>query len=273
MPELPDVEAIRRYLVSQGLVGRTVACVELGWPRAVRSPSPDEFKAELSGRRIHELDRRAKYLLVRLAGRPDRTLLVHLGMTGTLQLRPAGQDRPEYTRNVLVLDGDMALCFVDPRKFGGMWLVRDEVEVLDGLGPEPLAEAFTTELLAERLSRRNAPVKALLCDQSVVAGIGNIYADEALFLAGIHPLRRGRDLSRKDTELLHTAIVQSLAAAIGPLTLYYAGGGQPTYAQQEPERLSMRRSEGEPCTRCGTPVGRVTVRGRSSYFCPRCQRD
>ena len=272
MPELPDVEAICRYLVAEGLVGRTVTGVELLWPRAVRSPTPSEFEVELKGQSIRELGRRAKYLVARLNGQPSRTLLIHLGMAGTLRLRPQERGpRPAYTRNVLVVDGGVELCFVDPRKFGGFWLVSDEAEVLDGLGPEPLESTFTPAVLAEQLSRRNAPVKALLLDQGLVAGIGNIYADEALFLAGIHPLKRGSDLSRKEADGLHTAIVESLTEAIEPLVTYYASGGQPTYAQQEPERLSMPRSVGEPCPRCGTPVGRVVVRGRSSYFCPSSQ--
>ena len=274
MPELPDVEAIRRYLVAEALVGRVVTDVELLWPRAVRLPSPTEFEAQLKGRCIREMDRRAKYLVLSLDGRPGRTLLIHLGMSGSLRLRPLRQGpRPEYTRNVLALDGGVELCFVDPRKFGGMWLVRDEAEVLDGLGPEPLEPTFTAEVLAGQFARRKAPVKALLLDQGLVAGIGNIYADEALFLAGIHPLKSGRNLSQKETAGLHAAIVTSLTAAIEPLVTYYAGGGQPIYAQQEPERLSMPRSEGAPCTRCGTAIERVVVRGRSSYVCPSCQQD
>ena len=232
MPELPDVEAVRQYLVSQGLVARTITGAELLWPRAVRTPSADEFKVEVSGRRIREVRRRGKYLVLPLDGRPKRTLVLHLRMTGSLLVQQAGLDRPRHTRNVLLLDGDLELCFVAPRKLGAMWLVRDEAEVLAGLGPEPLDQAFTPELLARRLSGRGAPVKALLCDQSIVAGIGNIYADEVLFLAGIHPLRPGRQMSAEEIQRLHEAIVSRLAEATKLLAPLVAAGGPPTEGEQ-----------------------------------------
>ena len=149
MPELPDVEAIRRYLVSHGLVGRTITGVELLWPRAVRMPSPEKFKSDVSGRRIREIRRRAKYLVLGLGRRPSRTLILHLRMTGSLVVQRLGQDRPRHTRNVLFLEGGLELCFVDPRKLGMMWLVADEAEVLGGLGLEPLDAAFTPYVLAQ----------------------------------------------------------------------------------------------------------------------------
>ena len=195
MPELPDVEAVRRHLVSQGLVGRTIAGGELFWPNAVREPSAEGLQLEVSGYRILDIRRRAKYLIFDLDGRPSRKLILHLGMTGSLLLQPAAEDRPRYTRNVFVLSDDSELRFVDPRKFGAIRLVPDDGPLLADVGPEPLDAEFTADVLSQRLTRRKAPVKALLCDQSVVAGIGNIYADEVLFQAGIHPLKAGADLA------------------------------------------------------------------------------
>ncbi len=271
MPELPDVEAIRRYLMAQGLAGRSITGVELLWPKAVRTPSVDEFKSDVSGRRILDVRRRAKYLIFGLGGRSGRSLVLHLGMTGSLLVEPAGRERPIHTRNVLLLERRAELSFVDPRKLGAMWLVKEEGEVLAGLGPEPLEPAFTLELFSSRVSRRDVPVKALLCDQAMVAGIGNIYADEVLFLAGVHPLKRGRDMSGEEVERLHSAIVSRLAVATELLVPLVPGGGPPTEGRQGIGLLLMPRSEGSACSRCATPVGRVRVRGRSSYFCPHCQ--
>ena len=146
MPELPEVEAVRRQLDSQGLVGRRVTGVELLWPRAVRMPSEEEFSSDVVGRRILRIRRRAKYLVLELGRRPRRALLLHLGMTGSLVVQQSGLERPRHTRNTLILDGGLELCFVDPRKLGAIWLVKDESEVLAKLGPEPLDSAFTSHM-------------------------------------------------------------------------------------------------------------------------------
>ena len=273
MPELPDVEAIRLYLISRGLVGRRITGVELLWPRAVRTPPEEKFKSDLSFRAIREIRRRGKYLILGLDGHLGRTLILHLRMTGSLPVVPAGGDRPQHTRNVLLLESGLEVCFVDPRKLGMMWLVRDEAEVLHGLGPEPISPGFTTEVLVERMCSRNAPVKALLCDQAVVAGIGNIYADEVLFLAGVHPLKRAVGISLKDMQRLHQAIITRLPKAIELLVPLVADGGAPTGGEQGLKLLLLPRSKGTPCSRCATPIERVAVRGRSSYFCPHCQTN
>ena len=271
MPELPDVETVRRYLISQDLVGRTIAGAQILWTRAVRSPSEEDFRSEVSGRRITDIRRRGKYLILDLAGDPTLVLVLHLGMTGSLQLKETGPERPRHTRNVLLLDGGAELCFVDPRKLGAMWLVTDEVDVTASLGPEPLDPAFTPELLSQRLSGRTAPVKALLCDQGVVAGIGNIYADEVLFASGIHPLRQGGLLAPDETQRLHRAIVDRLAEAIQQLAPVAAGVDPATESPEGRELLLVPRSEGVPCRVCDAPISRVAVRGRSSFFCCRCQ--
>ena len=271
MPELPDVEATRRYLAAQGVVGRTIIGTELLWTGAVSTPSPAEFRSDVAGRSIWDISRRGKYLLLRLGGRPIRTLVLHLCMTGSLRVQQTGRDRPRHTRNVLFLDGGRELCFVDPRKLGSMWLVEDEAEVLSELGPEPLSADFTPEVLGGRLSGRAAPVKALLCDQSILAGLGNIYADEVLFAARVHPLTPGRDLSRMQLKRIHEAIVTMLPEATERLVPLVSGGGPPTELEEGRELLLVPRSEGAPCGRCGRRLRRAVVRGRSAYFCSRCQ--
>ena len=160
---------------------------------------------------------------------------------------------------------------MDARKLGEMWLVEDEQQVFPDLGPEPLEPEFTSQVLGRQLSRRSAPVKALLCDQAVVAGIGNIYADEVLFLARVHPLRLGRDLSEGDIDRLHHAMVTRLPEATSLLAPLAGRGGPPAEGRQGLKLLLVPRSEGSPCPGCGTPIKRIAVRGRGSYFCGRCQ--
>lgn len=308
MPELPDVEAIRRYLVAVGLPGRTITAVRLDWPRAVQEPSPQEFARHIRGQRIQGIGRRAKFLLFALTSTPPKEgsgslgpptgvsggvplnfqspsplrergtqgvrvyLILHLRMTGSLLVQPASQEPPRHTRTAFALDDGRELRFADPRKLGMMWLVEDPGPVLSGLGPEPLEPGFTPQVLWERLNGRRAPVKALLCDQSVVAGIGNIYADEVLFEAGIHPLRAAATLSPQDVDRLHRAIVTVLPRAIQRLAAVVPLGGPPTESEEGLSTLAVPRREGAQCHRCGGAVQRLVVRGRSAYFCPSCQQ-
>jgi formamidopyrimidine-DNA glycosylase len=239
----------------------------------VRAPSFEEFKSGVLDQRIADIWRRGKYLILDLAGDPTLVLVLHLGMTGSLLVKDRVTEQPRYTRNVLFLDGGEELCFVDPRKLGAMWLVPDESDVTAGLGPEPLDSAFTPEVLARRLSGRTAPLKALLCDQRIVAGIGNIYADEVLFASGIHPLRRGGMLTSAETRRLHRTIVDRLEEAIQQLAPLAEGAGPATDSPEGRERLLMPRSEEAPCCVCQAPISRVAVRGRSTFFCPRCQAE
>jgi formamidopyrimidine-DNA glycosylase len=189
-------------------------------------------------------------------------------MSGSLLLKP-----PErFTRAIFHLDGGPELFFRDPRKFGAMWLVGDKNTIISKLGPEPLEAEFTPQLLAQRLSQRTAPIKALLCDQGFVAGIGNMYADEALFLARIHPLRSGKSLSQSEIERLHHAIQQVLRSAINnkgaSVDTYLRPNGQLGTAHFQ---FQVAHRGGEPCPVCGTPLERIPVRNRGSYFCPKCQ--
>ncbi|HEY75898.1 MAG TPA: bifunctional DNA-formamidopyrimidine glycosylase/DNA-(apurinic or apyrimidinic site) lyase [Thermoflexia bacterium] len=270
MPELPEVETIVRGL--QGLVGRRIADVEVRWERTVAVPDVETFVRRLQGRRIEEIKRRGKWVVIRLDG--DLFLLIHLRMSGRLVVGRGNPAEDRHLRVALALDDGSRLFFFDPRKFGRMALVEDPGRVVEGLGPEPLDEGFTVEQLRDRLAGRRARLKPLLLDQRVVAGLGNIYADEVLWRAGLHPLRRADRLTEEEVARLHRAIREVLEEAIAGrgTTLedgqYVGADGQPgDFAP----RLAVYRRAGQPCPRCGTPIQRARVGGRGTHFCPRCQ--
>ena len=265
MPELPEVETIKNELAPH-IIGHTVTGVTLFWQGIVRQPSVEEFCSRLIGQKITGVERRGKYLIFGLTS--GEALISHLKMTGSLLLKPP--DR--FIRAIIHLDGETEIYFRDPRKLGVMWLVMDKNTVVDKLGPEPLEAGFTSKVLAQRLSKRTAPIKALLCDQSFVAGIGNMYADEALFSAGIHPLRSGKSLSPEEVGRLYRAIRQVLSAAIGnkgaSVDTYFRPGGEIGTAHFQ---FRVAHRGGEPCPVCGTHLQRIPIRNRGSYFCPKCQ--
>ena len=269
MPELPEVETIKNELLPH-VVGRSISGVTLFWDGIVRQPSVEEFCSCLTGQGITGVARRGKYLILSLTG--DEVLIIHLKMSGSLLIKPVSAEPDKFVRAILYLDGETALHFRDLRKFGAMWLVKDKNTVVGRLGPEPLEAGFTPELLAQRLDNRTAPIKALLCDQSFIAGIGNMYADEALFSSRIHPLRLGGSLSRDEIKRLHSAIRQVLRAAIGnkgaSIASYYRPGGELGTAHFE---FKVAHRRGETCPVCGTPVERIVVRNRGTYFCPKHQ--
>ena len=271
MPELPEVETIRREL-APSVVGRSFSGVTLNWPKTVQIPSSAAFSHCLMGKTIHKVDRRGKYLILRLA--TGEALILHLRMSGSLLLRDAPGEHDPYFRTIFLLDDGVELCFRDPRKLGTMWLVEDEGAVVGKLGPEPLEPDFTPEVMARRLSKRSAPIKAVLCDQTFLAGVGNMYADEALFAAGIHPLRRANSLSTEEVLRLHRAVRQVLEEAIvgcGASTSdYRRPSGEPGTAQYA-FRVAHRRSQ--TCPVCSTPIVRIPIRNRGTYFCPRCQAE
>ena len=280
MPELPEVETIRRDLTSR-IIGRTVveAWVSPDAPRLVQDETPESFCRRLAGRTIEELDRRGKYLLLRLAG--GLTWIVHLRMTGGLiHLPPPKADGARngcpderFLRARFRLDDGGELCYVDLRKLGTMWLVADESTIVGTLGPEPLGEAFDPQEMRRLLAKRAAPVKSVLMDQHAIAGIGNIYADESLFEAGIRPTKAATRLSRPAAERLHWAIRKVLVEALAD-----RGSSFRDYVDAEGEqgmyqlRVKVFRRTGEPCYVCGTVIRRIKVGGRSTHYCPRCQR-
>ncbi len=271
MPELPEVETIKNEL-SPHIVGQRITDVSLFWKRMVRRPSVEEFRSRLIGQEITGIARRGKYFIFGLTG--DEVLIIHLKMTGSLLLKSDSAEPDKYVRAIFHLDKGTALHFRDPRKFGAMWLVEDRNAVVGKLGPEPLEADFTPQLLAQRLANRSVSIKALLCDQTVVAGIGNMYADEALFAASIHPLRSGKSLLPEEIEHLHRSIRQVLQAGIdnkgASVANYFRPDGTLGTAHSE---FKVAHQGGKSCPVCGTPIVRIPIRHRGTYFCPRCQPE
>ena len=273
MPELPEVETIASELRAR-LAGRTIAGALVLWPRTVGHPSPEEFARAVVGECIMTVGRRAKYILVRLCS--GATIAVHLRMTGRLTVEPADSPRDPYTRLILRLDGSDELRFADTRKFGRFYFVPAgetlPVRSFEALGPEPLNDDFTADTFARLVGGRRGNVKAALLDQRLVAGLGNIYVDEALFRARIHPRRTLQSLRPEEVQALHEAIVLVLRRAIGSggtsfsdyrTTWGHLGGYQ--------EALSVFRRAGAPCPTCGAPIERHVVAGRGTHYCPVCQ--
>jgi formamidopyrimidine-DNA glycosylase len=274
MPELPEVETVRRGL-EPALTGRRLERVEILDGRLVRPFDPLEVAAELTGELVERVDRRGKYLVFRFE--TGRVLLVHLRMTGSFMHAPAGSlpDDP-HRRAVLRLDNGSDVAYRDVRRFG-TWLLLEPGELdpylAERLGDEPFSEAFTARALAERLRGRRAPVKAALLDQRSLAGMGNIYADEALWRARIHPLRQAGELERAEIDRLHAGIRAALELGIArqgaTLSDYRTPNGDAGAMQDEFEAYGR---EGEPCSRCGTPIEKIRAAGRGTWFCPLCQR-
>jgi len=271
MPELPEVEAVAQGLQAS-LVGRTIVGVEVRWARSVVPPDPDAFAQRLTGQAITGVGRRGKWVLIALSG--DDTLLVHLRMTGRLIIEPAELPDDRHLRVLFSLDDGRWLYFFDMRKFGRLVLTPDPREMLGDLGPEPLADGFTAARLEEMLARRRGRVKPLLLDQRFLAGLGNIYADEALWRAGIHPLRPASTLTAAEARRLHRSIRSVLRAAIdrGGTTLSDSAYRQPDGRSGEfSGLLAVYGQEGQPCARCGAGIERIVVSQRGTHYCPGCQ--
>jgi formamidopyrimidine-DNA glycosylase len=271
MPELPEVETIRRHLAPR-LEGRRIARLDIHDARWCEPVAPAEVVAAVRGRRIEALGRRGKYFDLALSD--DVHLLWHLRMTGTLLYDP--DPRPAVVRVDLALDDGHGLAFVDPRRFGTgqLALGADGLEAFYAarLGVEPLGDEFTADRLQAIARSCRAPIKAMLLDQKRIAGVGNIYADEALFRARIHPLRPANRLKRGQAAALRDALVESLQAGI-------SAGGATIDDYRDPDgargafqdEFLVHRRAGEPCPRCGTPVVKLVAAGRGTYVCPRCQ--
>jgi formamidopyrimidine-DNA glycosylase len=268
VPELPEVETIKNELLPY-VLGREITGVTLLWEGIVRQPSVEEFYSRVVGQRITGLNRRGKYLFFNLSS--GEILVMHMKMTGSLLIDPADN---RFTRAIFHLDDGAELHFSDSRKFGVIWLAGDERAVADKLGPEPLEDSFTPQVLAQRLRNRTAPIKPVLLDQSVIAGIGNMYADEALFDAKIHPLKPAGSLLKDEINRLHRAIRRVLSSAISnkgaSVRSYFRPDGNPGTAHFE---FRVAHGTGKNCPNCGTPIKRIVVRNRGTYFCPRCQPE
>ncbi len=281
MPELPEVETIARSLRPR-LVGKRIVGADVRWRRTLASPAPRTFKLQVQDQIIQDVSRRAKFLHIQLS---RSHLFIHLRMSGDVSIRPGGSSAEKHDRLILLLapassQGELvrspagmvgltSLVFSDPRKFGRVWLT-DEAEVVTGrLGPEPLSRGFTAESLHGMLHARRRHLKPLLLDQTFIAGLGNIYTDEALHMARLHPLKSSHTVSRPQAQRLHTAIRSVLGEGIrrngASIDWVYRGGDFQNH-------FRVYDREGKPCPVCGTPVRRVVVGQRGTHLCPRCQR-
>ncbi|MGH8950310.1 MAG: bifunctional DNA-formamidopyrimidine glycosylase/DNA-(apurinic or apyrimidinic site) lyase [Acidimicrobiia bacterium] len=276
MPELPEVEITRRHL-DEAMTGRKLTEVKTSHARTARynSGGPDEVDQRLEGRLVLEVRRKGKFLAAPLDD--GQTLVAHLGMSGRFTVGDPSEEEPAHTHFRATLDEGTEVRFIDPRTFGFVAVFTDDEIAGSGLarlGPDAWDTTPATEALAAVLAKRTAPIKALLLDQVVVSGLGNIYADEALFLAHIHPLRPGRDISEDELESLLTAVREVLGSAIdnGGTSLsdltYLLPDGR---AGENMEELLVYGRAELPCPECGTPIERIVIRNRSSHFCPNCQ--
>jgi formamidopyrimidine-DNA glycosylase len=271
VPELPEVETIVRDLRPE-LQGCVILSAEVYWPRTVATSTVLAFQQRIAGQRVEAVGRRGKYVTLRLCD--GDWLLIHLKMTGRLEVMPEHAAPDKYVRAVLRLDDRRQLLFRDPRKFGRLHLTCDPEGILGALGPEPLADDFTLEAFDALLRRRRGRLKPLLLNQHFVAGLGTIYADESLFTAGLHPQRTADSLSDAEIAGLYHAIRCVLRQGVENrgTTLSDRGyrdakgraGGNQAYVR-------VYGRAGEPCTRCGAPVERIVLSGRSTHFCPQCQ--
>lgn len=271
MPELPEVETIRRGL-APAVTGRRIEAVRFTpkGERLLRGVPVDLFRSLLVGQRISAVCRRGKHLILPLDG--GRFFIAHLRMTGRFEVEDADDADGDFFRAALLLDDGRELRWRDARRFGTWDVVEDLTALEAKLGPEPLEPAFTPAVLAAALGERRAPVKAVLLDQRRVAGLGNIYVDEALHLAGIHPARPAGSLTEAETVALHTALrgvleggIENFGTTFRNFVNAYGREGR------NRERLQVYARRGQPCYRCGTPIERTVVIGRGTHWCPRCQ--
>ena len=271
MPELPEVETIANGLRQGGegqpsILGKTICRAHLLWPRTLDRPAPEEFLRRVTGQRIEHIGRRAKYLLFGLSS--AETMLVHLRMSGDMRVEPSEQPPAAHHRLMLDLDDGWRLAFNDTRKFGRVWLVADPEEITGSLGPEPFDPALTPAVFYARLNGARRALKPLLLDQHFLAGVGNIYADESLHRAGLHPTARAHRLSPAQAERLLTAIRSALQEGISnhgaSIDWVYRGGGFQNH-------FRVYDQTGKPCPDCGAPVEKMVLGQRSTHFCPRCQ--
>ncbi|MEJ2511097.1 MAG: bifunctional DNA-formamidopyrimidine glycosylase/DNA-(apurinic or apyrimidinic site) lyase [Anaerolineales bacterium] len=270
MPELPEVETIARTLqkgtqYAPSIVGKTITGANVYWAKTVAVPDWQAFQQLIIGQKINNVGRRAKYLVVNL---DQDTLLIHLRMSGDLLVGPAGEQLANHVRVSLELDKEWQLAFNNPRKFGRMWLLEDPQVLFDKLGPEPFDSTLNGQMFWQKLQRHKRQIKPLLLDQNFIAGLGNIYADEALFLSKIHPLTRADKISLTLAASLIENIRQVLDEGIrrngASIDWVYRGGYFQNY-------FRVYQKTGEPCLNCATPIERIVVGQRGTHFCPTCQ--
>jgi formamidopyrimidine-DNA glycosylase len=264
MPELPEVETIARSLRPE-LTGRAIVLTQVLWPGSLAGLSPEQFVSQITGQQIQGVSRRAKYLVLQLT---DFYLFFHLRMSGDLAIKDASYQPEKHDRLVLKLSDGHQLVFNDTRKFGRAWLTAHSEDVIGSLGPEPLDPAFTSQAFHVRLLKRHRQIKPLLLDQTFLAGLGNIYTDEALHLSGVHPRRISDTITSNEAERLYEAIQTVLLAGIehngASIDWVYRGGRFQNY-------FRVYAREGQPCPVCGTLIQKILVGQRGTHFCPNCQ--
>ncbi len=271
MPELPEVQTVAQSLIdgqglAKGIIGRTIARAQVEWPKTVADPDAAEFVRRIQGQTVTGVGRRAKYIRIDLS---EDTLLVHLRMSGDLLLGEQEQPLGKFSRAQIYFEDGVQMSFDDARKFGRLWLVADPESVFAVLGPELLDDSIQPAAFHEMLASRNRQLKPLLLDQSFIAGLGNIYVDEALHAAQLHPLAASNSLDRAKSDELLAAIRQVLRDSIK------ANGSSIDWAYRGGEfqnKFNVYQKTGEPCLRCGTPIERIVVGQRGTHICPSCQK-
>lgn len=273
MPEMPEVEQVRKTLAPR-ITGKKITSVEVYLDRLVKHPTVEGFVAGLTGKTILEVGRRGKYLVLHTA--PNQKLIVHLRMTGALIAQDSGQETPPYAKIKFTLTEGVTLWFTDIRTFGTLYLVTDGDAYIDGyetLGPEPLSEGFTREYLQPLAAKSRKPIKTFILDQKIIAGLGNIYADECLALSGINPLRLANTLCEAELEELCKAINAVIAQGIknrGTTFRDYKDGEGKSGENQK--YLLVYGRGGKPCTKCGESLATTKVGGRGTVYCQHCQK-
>ncbi|TVP92335.1 DNA-formamidopyrimidine glycosylase [Alkalibacterium sp.] len=272
MPELPEVENVKNGLTKL-IIGKKIMAVDILWNNIIKDPSVEVFRRELEGETFREIKRRGKFLLFVL---DNYTLISHLRMEGKFRLESSGQNRTKHTHVIFKLDNNEELRYLDVRKFGRMSLVaHSDLQMhpsLTHLGPEPVENNLLKSHLEHKFKKTSRPIKAVLLDQSIVAGIGNIYADEILFLSGIYPGRLAVDLSEEDIVILHQSILQIMAEAVNSggttiRTYSNAYGLEGSYQN----KLKVYGKAGEACSRCGHTIEKTKIAQRGTHYCPSCQ--
>ncbi len=275
MPELPEVQTLVDDLNAAGLVGRTITAARVYWPRSIATPTAKAFCRRVRNQTIQSIRRRGKFLVLELSA--PTHLLIHLRMSGRLHLVAAKTKRSKHEHIVLYLDNTQQLRFHDTRKFGRMYLVDDPQVILGALGVEPLGARFTAAALGRMLRGRKRQIKPLLLDQAFIAGLGNIYVDEALWDAKIHPLRTADSISATESAALHRAIRKVLRRGLKNMGTSLGSGRANFYSVarrrgRNQDQLMVFRRNGEPCPRCKRSIDRIIVGQRSTHICRRCQK-
>jgi formamidopyrimidine-DNA glycosylase len=268
MPELPEIEALRLYLLREGLVGLTVVEMDADWPGVEDTVDGMGGLSPLVGRRIEGIERRGKQLI---AGLNIGVLGLHMGMTGRLGVMAPDEESFRYRRLSLFFDDERRLELDDVRRWAMVRLEPDAEVFTAGMGPDALDPAFTPADFTERVSTKRSPIKSVLLDQKVLAGVGNIYADEALLMVGITPSRRADKISAARLESLHNTIVGVLENALAFIESHPDDQGRPYVIDAQDDRIQITRKPGAPCPQCETPLKARKFGGRTAYYCPSCQ--